>query len=388
MQSDIHTSVAYHTMLFVGLQIVFHRYFHGNSVTDGGTLWQLRCLIHRHNITKNVSKEMNELEDFFKSVGRAHVMAAALTFFDMDATNEEPKEHAWPPELLAVASADLSWEYLHDILGTFVDHYIMPCIAFDITGKPQRGSEKNGIWNYACSLMTDCLVIEELNDAIHEGDGERMMIIWKLLLLYFRAAGHKNYALESVNLVAQSLALLSERDAFRLKWCRFVNKRGQKGTNIPCDLAMEHWNKAFKTHLSAMGANINSSTIMRTGMALSTLESICSAFDTACNVSPVTVRHSTKSADQDERTMLEALHSKQHVFTMEGSHSKFPSFQRNQLSRIDRKKFDKWIKGHIQKLSKLQNKQLQISKKNRQEGFNPDNSTASFFSELEEDWDV
>ena len=86
--------------------------------------------------------------------------------------------------------------------------------------------------------------------------------------------------------------------------------------------------------------------------------------------------------------MLEALHSKHHVFAMEGSHSKFPSFQRNQLSRIDRKKFDKWIKGHIQKLSKLQNKQLQISKQNRQEGFNPDNSTASFFSELEEDWDV
>ena len=110
-----------HTMLFVGLQIVFHRYFHGNSVTDGGTLGQLRCLIHCHNITNNVSKEMNELEDF-KSVGRAHVMAAALTFFDMDATDEEPKEHAWPPELLAVASADLRWEYLHDILGIFVDH--------------------------------------------------------------------------------------------------------------------------------------------------------------------------------------------------------------------------------------------------------------------------
>ena len=45
------------------------------------------------------------------------------------------------------------------------------------------------------------------------------MVIWKLHLLYFRTTGHKNYAMESVNLVAQSLALLSERDAFRLKWC-------------------------------------------------------------------------------------------------------------------------------------------------------------------------
>lgn len=134
-------------------------------------------------------------------------MAAALHFFGMDDTNEEPKQHAWPPELVPASSAELSWEYLHDILGTFVDQYIMPSIAFDITGKPQKGSEKNGIRNYACSLMTDCLVIAKFNDAVHEGDGERMMVIWKLLLLYFRASGHKNYALESVNLAVQSFGI-------------------------------------------------------------------------------------------------------------------------------------------------------------------------------------
>ena len=138
------------TVLRFDLQIVFHRYFHGNSVTDGGTLCQLQCLIRRHNITKDVSKQMNELEDFFKSVGRAHIIAATLHFFDMDATDEEPKRHAWPPELVPASSAALSWEYLHDILGTFVDEYVMPSIAFDIAGKPQKASEKNGIRNYVC----------------------------------------------------------------------------------------------------------------------------------------------------------------------------------------------------------------------------------------------
>ena len=33
------------------------------------------------------------------------------------------------------------------------------------------------------------------------------MVIWKLLLLYFRASGHKNYALESVNLAVQSFGI-------------------------------------------------------------------------------------------------------------------------------------------------------------------------------------
>ena len=63
----------YHTYF----SLYFHRYFNGKSITDGGTVWYLRCLIKRHN----VSEEMNEFEDFFHSVAKAHVTAAALHYF-------------------------------------------------------------------------------------------------------------------------------------------------------------------------------------------------------------------------------------------------------------------------------------------------------------------
>ncbi len=202
-------------------------------------------------------------------------MAAALDFFAMEDVDSTPNRHTWPSELVPVASTQLSWEYLHDIIGTFVDEYVMPSLSFDVQGKPRASREENGIQNYACSLLTDCLVVHEFNDVVHEGDGERMMTLWKFLLLYFRATGHLNYALESVNLVAQTQALLSAREAFRVKWCRFVNTRGQPGTNVSCDLAMKHWNRAFKTHLSSTGANISASTITRTGTALSILEAVC-----------------------------------------------------------------------------------------------------------------
>ena len=130
-------------------------------------------------------------------------MAAALNLFGMDTVSEQPQEHTWPPELVPVASADFNWEYIDDILGTFVDEYVMPSITFDLTSTSRKGSEENGIRNYACSLMKDCLVID---DSVHKGDGERMMIVWKLLLLYFRVTGHRNYASESVNIVAQTQA--------------------------------------------------------------------------------------------------------------------------------------------------------------------------------------
>ncbi len=127
-------------------------------------------------------------------------------------------------------------------------------------------------------------------------------------------------------------------------------------------------------------------------MALSTLESVCSNFDVASKVTPVTVKHCTKSSEKDERTMLDALH-KNNVFKANGSHSKLPSFSRNHLSRIDRKKFETWIKGHIKKFGKLQNKELTAFQQNRQDSTvlssrNPVEVSLSLVSEFEDDdWD-
>ncbi len=93
---------------------------------------------------------------------------------------------------------------------------------------------------------------------------------------------------------------------------------------------------------------------------LSTLESICSTFDAASKVTPVTIR-----MPQYERTMLETLHTHK-SFEALGSHSKFPAFQRNHLKRIDRIKFTKWINGHIKRLAKVQNKELTLHRQSIQ----------------------
>ena len=136
-----------------------------------------------------------------------------------------------------------------------------------------------------------------------------------------------------------------------------MNTTGKPGKNHSCDLEMEHWNAAFKQHIAATaGGNVNASTITRTGMALSTLQQLCLSFDSATNVRPLTSRHTTKSSKKDEDMMVDALHRIFNVFEAEGNHSKFPKFQQNHFNNIDRKKFTKWITGHIKKLSKVQNK--------------------------------
>ena len=51
----------YHIQFYV-LKVIFNWYFNGKSITDGGTLQHLWCLIKCHIISKDMSKE--ELEAF------------------------------------------------------------------------------------------------------------------------------------------------------------------------------------------------------------------------------------------------------------------------------------------------------------------------------------
>ena len=43
---------------------------------------------------------MNELEDFFHSVAKAHVTAEAMHYFVMQEETKKPTKHAWPPPFI------------------------------------------------------------------------------------------------------------------------------------------------------------------------------------------------------------------------------------------------------------------------------------------------
>ena len=86
----------------------------------------------------------------------------------------------------------------------------------------------------------------EVKDVWSEGDGERMIRCWKLLMPHFKTLGHPKYALEAMRLQMQVNATLSPNLAHQVTWNRFINTHGGHGRNIPCDLHNEHVNKMFQ----------------------------------------------------------------------------------------------------------------------------------------------
>lgn len=60
------------------------------SGADHGTLYQLRNLIGRSNVSGDPTKKYNECDDFFKLVVRCHILVAAFKHLSMESLSDVP----------------------------------------------------------------------------------------------------------------------------------------------------------------------------------------------------------------------------------------------------------------------------------------------------------
>ena len=69
---------------------MFDRLYRCGSNCDGGTLLQLRILINRRNVAKDVNGRFNECIDFFETVVKSHIIAAGMHFFGLKELSGNP----------------------------------------------------------------------------------------------------------------------------------------------------------------------------------------------------------------------------------------------------------------------------------------------------------
>lgn len=107
------------------------------------------------------------------------------------------------------------------------------------------------------------LLLRDADDAVREGDGERLSRVWKFLTFLYRAGGNNKYALAGLRLTASHLALLSPRQSHRLKWNRFAARESGTGRRLSRDLLLENNNLIGKEDIKALGfPNINNQNII------------------------------------------------------------------------------------------------------------------------------
>ena len=240
---------------------------------ERGTLYQLRNLINRRNITKSVKSDMNACEDFFEVVVTGHIIASAMELLGMSSIDDVPSSTIIEsPEEVWMKDDSERKAIIMEVASTIVDHNVDLSTKFAATQTQVPTSTCiDNVNAYSYETLSLGLLFMEFKDAIREGDGDRVFLVWKYLFLLFKASGRRNYSLEAFILLSQYHLILPEKLAEQLKWSRFINTHGHAGHNISCDLHMEHLNKLAKVAVDGLGANKTEKAIQRVGKAIGTM---------------------------------------------------------------------------------------------------------------------
>ena len=180
-----------------------------------------------------------------------------------------------------------------------------------------QSASVHGVFNYASAVLNDGLMLLEFKDAICEGDGPRIICCWKVFLLYFQYANHKDYRIEAFRLLADINASASPRIAHQLLWSGGVNVHGGKGNNVPLDLHMEHLNRIIKDHVANLGPNVARKSIIQCSKSLSGIMKVLENVDTQLEVKPPSTRHS--------RASITYIHARTHIAVPASMNAVLPS---------------------------------------------------------------
>ena len=290
------------------LQAVWSKLYKCTSSQDAGTLFQLRNLINQRSVVKEVRNDMSATEDYFKTVLVGHILTAAMQFFGMENEMSTP-QHPYFTEDQASQPDSRKWEVLSSVVKQLLDKYVSASLhCHHHPGSTPTTSD--AIYKYACTILSLGLFVSEFDDAVREGDGERVCRAWKYLTLLFFSNGRTKYALEALTLQLQVHGL-PPCQAFEVKWSRFINSKGGMGNNVSCDLHMEHLNRACKTTIAGVRANVSERSIDRAAKSLRTTQDVCKNFDLKNDIHAVSSSHTVACVKKDVALIVKELQNSQ-----------------------------------------------------------------------------
>ena len=195
----------------------------------------------------------------------------------------------------------------------------------------------------------------DMLDAVKEGDGERLMRLYKVALLYYNAYGHSHYAYSTFLLTLQVNASLSPRMAHSVTWNRFWSTRGGNGGNIPLDLHLEHSNNFLKSFLKGLGPNLSEAVARRVSQSIGVLRDMMEKVDGELCVRKPTGTHCYEQQEIDVLTLVGVFREGQLFSEIPGRQfNAFPRFEKNLLGKIQYKELWLWMKAKLKEWRNLQ----------------------------------
>lgn len=367
--------------------------------------------------TPNVLDNFNQCKDYVNLETDALITAAALTYFGMSRLDDKP-DSVIPPDILK-SSKEKKRIWLHGHIKNMLSKFVMsdqtseheqirehvaesnrpkepvlyPCRVCgkqykyakarqnhemrvhpdamfqttedgqdevnidDSTDEPKQKA-KDDRYQYATLRLCMGILIRNFDDAVKEGDGERLICCWKFAMLIYKVYNHNKYALAALRLQAYIMAMLTPREAESLVWNRTVNNKGGAGNNISMDIRMEHLINLIKELLKHLGPNITESAAKRCSKAVGHVDQLVNSVDQDLLVESPSGHHKVQKRESDFRNLVNELHQKGKMFHFasgpEREYHVFTGFQDSLIKRLDLGSLNKWISHHKKELHKME----------------------------------
>ena len=212
--------------------------------------------------------------------------------------------------------------------------------------------KEDRLMNYALQCLQLGVMLMQLNDTEKEGDGERSIINWKPLMLYFRSRKRgMKYAFEAMRLITSVRALYTEKTAHRIIHGQFVNVRGGPGNNYANDLRMEMMVKDDKEILKGMCGNKTLKAVERSTSAACGLKKIVEVIDRESGVPPDSTQH-THTCTQETVTEIIEILKETRPFQHQAGRKSFPNISKSPLDQLDVASLSEWLTRHKRRLAR------------------------------------
>lgn len=310
-------------------------------------MYQLRNLIDRRNITSDPKGNLHACQSFLKVVVESEILVAFagshdLKSLDVDIT-EIVKEGV--PK-----TAQGKMQCITELASKVVE-----CTALNPSGDLEPLYPSDDTSNYSSKLLGMGLLAWDFEDAVREGDGERILRLWKFLLLLFKQAGKTKYSIEAARLLCCVHVTLSEQKAYELMWNRTCSTHGGLGSTKSLDLALEHLNRDFKENVRGFHSHLTEKSVSKTAHAAPLVSQLISQFDRHLQVRSDSGYHIVPSHDKDRDIILGQLLSCAAFKTgHRREYAHFKGINNNPFAKIRQRSnwlhFQEWLDSRMKKM--------------------------------------
>ena len=348
-----------------------------SSSRDPGTLFAARNFLKAYNISSQPMKDVNASVEFLNKYTDSLIVCAALQHFDMENVDSPPKKNTF--DMMTMEPMQYVQEQLEHIVDKFAIHegpdYNTPtklrCPHCPKEYVQQRGlrnhmqkkhsteppksadtAQEDSIFNYSCSALSLCLLFRNFEDARQLADGERLIRLYKFLMLYFKLVEKTKYAYHSFRLLAQVKCLLSPRLSHQLIWNRCVNNSGKIDSNVEIDREIEHHNRVFKEECKHFRGKVSAASVKRISHSAQICDKILQQCDKESQVRKKSGKHKGKDVTTDVQKLAYHL-LKEQVFQerIPRQHHAFPTFARNPLRGLNLLSLHTWMASKIKEFA-------------------------------------